>query len=311
MAIIPAYYIKGNLSEKQIEADVASFFGWCTPPEELNPFRLLDINEQITGADKLYDRATAIYMQFKKSNGLKSTHTVKPSTSKRRSPLEDIREFRESHDLEQNPTLFFQLHAKAKTASDLQHNVLLEYERPPASRAIYVAPLLLDKASYHAALHSSTNRFLFDPFYYRIGYEIYQRRWVSYFGAIPFLREHISISPHERVADHNHYYAYSETGVDISWHSPAIVEREPSRLSDFTVKFFQKVITEPDSMLSLRDLAEKIADISYNFGFKKDNKIDHFRYFEEHGRWLRETHGIRQFILLGSSKYIEKLRSEF
>lgn len=300
------------MSENQIEADVASFFGWCTPPEEASPFRLLDINEQITGADKLYDRAAAIYMQFKKSTGLKSTHSVKPSARKNRSPLEGIREFREMHDLEQDPTLFFQLRAKAKTACDLQHNVLLGYERPPWSRAIYVAPLLLNKTAYHAALHSSTERFLLDPFYYRIGYKIYQRGWVSYLGAVPFLREHISIPPHERVADHNHYYAYSETGVDISWHSPAIVGREPSRLSDFTVKLFQEVIDNPESMLTQRELAEKIDGISSDFGFQTDSKTDSpMEYLGEHGRWLRETHGIRQFILLGNSKYIGELRREF
>ncbi|WP_413732944.1 hypothetical protein [Sodalis sp. RH20] len=311
MATSPKYYIKGNLSEKQIEADVASFFGWCTPPEEIFPFRLLDTDEQKTGADKLYDRATAIYMQFKKSSGLKSTHDVRPSTRKGRSPLEGIREFREKHDLEQDPTLFFQLRAQAKTASDLQHNVLLGYECPPWSRAIYVAPLLLDKTSYHAALHESTNRFLLDPFYYRIRHSIHQRHWTSYFGATPFLREHISIPPHERVADHNHYYAYSETGVDISWHSPEIVEREPSRLSDFIVKLFLSAINEPDSMLPQGELAERIAKISSDLGFQADNSNDSpIENLGKYGRWLKDTHGIRQFILLGSSKYIEKLRSK-
>lgn len=313
MAEAPKYYIKGNLSERQIEADVASFFGWCTPPEEASPFRLLDVDEQRTGADKLYDRAAAIYMQFKKSSGLKSTHAVKPSIRKGRSQLEDIREFRAKHDLEQDPTLFFQLRAKAKNAHDLQHNVLLEYERPPWSRAIYVAPLLLDKTAYHSALHSSTDRFLLDPFYYRIRHSIYQRHWVSHFGAIPFLREHISIPPHERVADHNHFYAYSETGVDISWHSPDIIDREPSRLSDFTVSLFRAAATESEAMLPKRALAERISEISSNLGFQDENKVPDdspLEYFGRHGRWLRETHGIRQFILLGNSQRLDELRTE-
>ncbi|MDO9179524.1 MAG: hypothetical protein Q7U16_14580 [Agitococcus sp.] len=313
MTASPKYYIKGNLSEKQIEADVASFLGWCTPPEELSPFRLLDIDEQSTGADKLYDRATAIYMQFKKSTGLKSTKIVKPSTRKGRSPLEDIREFREKHDLEQDPTLFFQLRAKAKTALNLQHNVLLGYERPFWSRAIYVAPLLLNKSDYHSALHNSMDRFLLDPFFYRIRHSVHQRNWTSYFGAIPFLREHISIPPHERVADHNHFYAYSEAGVDISWHSPSIIDREPSRLSDFMMKIFQTAITEPDSMLPVEVLANKIAEISSTCGFQEDSqeKSDSpLEYLGKHGRWLRETHGVRQFILLAHSNYLDELRRE-
>ncbi|MFB2700272.1 hypothetical protein [Aeromonas veronii] len=314
MTVSPKYYIKGNLSEKQIEADVASFFGWCTPPEERSPFRLLDIDEQRTGADKLYDRATAIYMQFKKSNGLKSTKIVKPSTRKGRSRLEDIREFRDRHELDQDPTLFFQLRAKAKTALDLQHNVLLAYERPYWSRAIYVAPLLLNKSDYHAALHNSANRFLLDPFFYRIRHSVYQQHWVSHFGTVPFLREHISIPPHERVADHNHYYAYSEAGVDISWHSPSIIEREPSRLSDFTVKLFRTAITHEDSMLSIEKLASHIEEISSRFGFTNENGSKNnsaIEYLGRHGRWLRETHGIHQFILLGNSKILDDLRREF
>lgn len=313
MAEVPKYYIKGNLSERQIEADVASFFGWCTPPEVDSPFRLLDVDEQRTGADRLYNRATAIYMQFKKSAGLKSTFVVKPSTRRGRSPLEDIREFRASHDLEQDPTLFFQLRAKAKNAHDLQHNILLEYERPPWSRAIYVAPLLLDKTAYHSALHSSADRFLLDPFFYRIHHPVYQRRWTSHFGAIPFLREHVSIPPHERVADHNHFYAYSVTGLDISWHSPAIIDREPSRLSDFTVALFRAAATNTESMLPKRALADQISKISSNLGFRDERSTPDespIEYLGRHGRWLREAHGIRQFILLGNSQRLEELRSE-
>ncbi len=51
-------------------------------------------------------------------------------------------------------------------ANDLQHNVLLSYERAPWSRAIYVAPLLLDKLTYSAVLFSSFDRFYLGPFYY-------------------------------------------------------------------------------------------------------------------------------------------------
>lgn len=310
MSASPKYYIKGNLSEKQIEADVAAFFGWCTPQDE-TAFRLLDINEQKTGADKLYDRATAIYMQFKKSAGLKSTHDVAISTRKRKSPLEGIRKFRNEYQLDQDPTLFFQLHPKAKNASDLQHNVLLGYERQPWSRAIYVAPLLLDKDSYHQALFRSTDRFLLDPFYYRIGHSIQQRYWTSYFGSTPFLREHISIPPHERVLDHNHYYAYSETGTDISWHSPSIVERDASRLSDFFVKLISTAVNEPDSMLSLEVLSAKITEISSNLGFQADKTSNSpLAILGEHGRWLRDKYGIRQFILLSNAEFLEKLRND-
>jgi hypothetical protein len=311
LADTPKYYIKGNLSEKQIEADVAAYMGWCTPPDEGNPFRLLDLNEQLTGADKLLDRGIAIYIQFKKSSGLKSVSLVKSSKRSRRSPLEDIREFRASHELDSDPTLFFQLRAKAKTALDLQHNILFGYERPPWSRAIYVAPLLLDKDAYHHALFESINRFMLYPFYYRFREAIKQRHWVSLFGAIPFLRQHISIAPHERVADHNHFYAYSEAGVDISWHSPDVISRDPSRLSDFTVKLFRDALENPDSMLSLEVLAKQTAEIGAAHGFPEaaftGNEAP-LQFLQRHSRWLRETHGIRQLVLLGNLSYLAELR---
>src|ERR1043166_7563288 len=126
---VPNYYIRSNLSEKQVEADVAAYLGWCTPVGDEPPFRLLDVDETITGADKLFNIGTAIYMQFKKSDGLHPTTTV--STRKNKSQLEEIREFRHQQQLEDNPSLFFQLRAKATTANDFQHNVLLAYERPP------------------------------------------------------------------------------------------------------------------------------------------------------------------------------------
>ncbi|WP_161629478.1 hypothetical protein, partial [Serratia fonticola] len=221
------------------------------------------------------------------------------------SPLESIRQFRNEYQLDQDPTLFFQLHPKAKNASDLQHNVLLSYERQPWSRAIYVAPLLLDKHSYHKAIFLSRDRFL----HYQIGHSIHQRYLISYFGATPFLREHVSIPPHERVLDHKHYYAYSETGTDISWHSPAIVERDASRLSDFFVKLISTAVNEPDAMLSPEVLSGRISEISSVLGFQADKTSDSpIANIGDHGRWLRDTYGIRQFILLSNTEYLEKLR---
>lgn len=308
----PKYYIKGNLSEKQIEADVASFLGWCTPPNEALPFRLLDIDEQATGADKLFDRGSAIFIQFKKSAGLKSTSVVAPSTRQGRSAQEDIREFRAKHGLADDPTLFFQLRQRAETAPDFQHNILLSYERPPYSRGIYVAPLLLDKDQYHAALHSSADRFLLDPFYYRLGHIVYARNWVSRLGAVPFLREHVSIPPHERVATHKHFYAYSEVGTDISWHSPSVVSREPSRLSDFLVSTLRQAVANGDSMLPLEILSKNILETSSALGFSapesalNDSALDLLRL---HGKWLKENHDIRQFLLLGNAQLIDEMRS--
>ena len=66
-----SYKLSSNLSENQIESDVASFLGYVTPFWS-SRFRLMSVDEQATGADKLFDRFVPIYLQFKVSEGLKS-----------------------------------------------------------------------------------------------------------------------------------------------------------------------------------------------------------------------------------------------
>jgi hypothetical protein len=300
MSKLPAYYIQSNLSEKQIEADVATYMGWCTrrkrPPRfacsTSTSLRRVQTNSAMLGL--------RYYMQFKKSDGLRPTQ--KASTRKNKSKLEDVREFRREHGLDDNPSLFFQLRVQAKNAEQLQHNVLLAYERPPLSRAIYVAPLLLDKTQYHSALFVSKERFLDYPFFYRHRQAILHEQWASHFSMIPFLREHISIPPHERVATHEHYFSFSEAGVDVAWHSGDVITREPSRLSDFVSSFFTATIVKEDGLGTIDALAaaaEEIANANAHEGrFDGESSVERLM---NHGKWLREKHGIRQFLLLGHS----------
>ncbi len=307
----PKYYIKGNLSEKQIEADVAAFMGWCTPPESDSPFRLLDVDEQATGADKLFDRGMLLYLQFKKSSGLRPITAVAPTKRKDRSKVEDVRIYRAERKLADDPSLFFQLHARAKTAGDFQHNVLLRYELQPFSRGINVAPLLLDKEAYHRTLFDSSNRFLLDPFYYRHDYPLHTKRWIHQLQAVPFLREHVSISPHEAVDDHNHFYAYSETGTDVSWHSPSLIEVGPTRLSDFLATTFRTALSNPESMGPIETLSENVSQLASTLGFVSDSMARNnlpMTSLQQHGEWLLRAFGIRQFLLLGSSERIAEAR---
>lgn len=321
MIKLPSYCIQSNLSEKQIETDVATYLGWCTPSHASAPFRLYDVDESATGADKRFDGGALIYIQFKKSEGLKPTHkalrasgdsrpTQDVSTRKNKSKLQEIREFRGEHGLEDNPSLFFQLRAQAKNAVDLQHNILLEYECPPHSRAIYVAPLILDKQAYSQSLFDSTTRFVSDPFVSRHFFRLYFGRWASVYGAVPFLREHISIPPHERVATHEHFYSYSQTGVDIAWHSSEVISREPRRLSDFVSRFLSDAINNSEGLTTIGALANTVQETANRYGydgtFDGENDLERLM---NHGRWLRKTHGIRQFLLLGNKMELEELRS--
>lgn len=216
---MPAYHIDSSLTEKQIEADVASYLGWCS--KDL-PFRLLDVNEQETGADKLSDITVPIYIQFKKSHGLKPLHLVGIKSRKNESPLQSIRRFRSRHGLADNPSLYFQLRAKADGATDFQHNILYAHHRPQKSYAVYVAPLILDLKKYYNELCEGP-RYLDDPWAWREGRLLTSWGpgvWLSRYGLQPFLRRHISIAPHQKVTTHNHYYAFSESGDEVSWHSP-------------------------------------------------------------------------------------------
>jgi len=293
------YKIKSNLSEVQIESDVSSFFGWIS---KATPFRLLDVNEQLTGADKkFYDSGFAFFMQFKVSEGLKPIDEVPSSTKSNRSKLEDVREFRKARGLEDNPSLYFELRRKAKTASDLQHNVLLNYANKPCSQAFYVAPLHLDKTKYYTCLFDSVNRYQNLPFKSQ-KYKMYRDNWVSHIGFVPFLKEHISIVPHERVTTHKHYYSFSQTGCEISWHSPEYINDGPMRLSDMLSREIQACL-DYEKFKDIKDLSNMLIDEMHDSGSYIEDPIERI---QEWGKKLYSENRIKPILLLGNSELIKK-----
>ncbi|WP_016687055.1 hypothetical protein [Neisseria sicca] len=302
------YEIKSNLSEKQIEADVAAYFGWCS---QGMPFRLLDTDELETGADKEYHPkyGGVIYMQFKKSGGLEPISKVPLSGRKNMSKKEEIRKFRDENKLDDDPTLYFKLRDKAKTAIDFQHNILKKHHSPPNSYAIYVAPLILDKGVYYQSLFDSCyeyGRYLLDPFYWQL-------------KCIPFLRNHVSIVPHVDVFDSNHYYAYSQAGTDISWHSPSILEHEPRRLSDFIYNLFEDKKREEGYII--QQIVNNIIEIAKNYQVELPFRDFPFRDFplrdfpfneyegepilliKKYGEWLKFNYNIKQFLIVRNQNY--------
>ncbi|MDT2815256.1 hypothetical protein [Vagococcus carniphilus] len=312
------YKIKSNLSEKQIEADVANYFGWIS---ENSPFRLLDIDEQLTGADKIYfDSGFLFFIQFKKSEGLKPICDIPASARKNRSKLEDIREFRDVKGLDDDPTLYFKLRKMAKNATDFQHNILLKYANQPSSQAFYVAPLHLDKDEYYKCLFDSTafslssvhTRFLKSPFTKQNIY-YYGDKWISLVKNIPYLKEHVSIVPHEPVTDYRHFYSYSSTGCDIGWHSPELLNESPSRLSDLLSYEINKCINE-NRFINLSELNNSIylpEDVKLNlenFGLKENEfPIDSI---QMKGKLINEKHKIRMFTLLTNRKLLSSYKEQ-
>lgn len=304
----PKYFIRPTLSEKQIESDVSTFMGWSSPGL---PFRLKDVSEPLTGSDKLFDQGCMIYMQFKKSMGLHPIRDIAASKSKKRSPLEGIREYRGQLELDDDPTLFFRLHRKAPTAEDFQHNILLTYERPEWSRAIYVAPLTTDKDKYERLLFDSTSRYLEFPFHYEIRKSIYHGRWRSIIGATPYLRAHVCITPHERVATHEHYFAYSQNGTDISWHSPSFISKGPSRLSDYYSGVIERALFSEEASRPLEYLAEGTFEIARQLGFEPDGGTQSpLGKLRSHARWLNDRYAIKSFVFLSNSKGLQEWRNE-
>jgi len=306
-----AYLIKGDLTERQIEADVALYLGWCA---EGMPFRLLDVNEQLTGADKLSDVSVPIYIQFKKSTGLRSFPSEPIKRRANESTLQAIRRFRARHELPDDPTLFFELRKRAEGALDLQHNILLEHNRPPASHAIYVAPLYLDRRIYFGDLCDGP-RFRTNPWDWREsqiwhGWSI--GAWLSRFDRQPFLKGHISIAPHQRVEEHRHHYAYSVAGDSVSWHSPEVVERGVSRLSDFMSLRVRQLLTpgfdlpSPEQCLGVAIDIFRAADRSVEGVFGDGGPVEKLH---RYGRWLWKEHEIRQILLLGERKVLEDVRT--
>lgn len=294
------YEIKANLSEKQIESDVSGFFGWMSKG---SPYRLLDIDEQLTGADKkFYDSGFAFFMQFKVSKGLEPASKITPSTRRNRSPLESVREFRQKHGLEDDPTLYFGLRAMAKNATDFQHNILMEYANQKFSQAFYVAPLHLDKDEYYNCLFDSANRFRAHPYDYK-RYKLYRRDWMSHVGNVPFLKEHVSIVPHERVSTHKHHYSYSGTGCGIGWHSPEVISERPNRLSDVLKKEINSCIVE-NRLLNLYELSEKLVK-----DFDQEARQQHDEPLERIQDWARKIysqHRVRMFLFLGNREITER-----
>lgn len=309
--MVASYVIAGDLTESQVEADVAQYLGWCS---HSLPFRLHDVNEQLTGADKMCDVTVPIYIQFKKSTGLHSADRLPAKRRANDSPLQAIRRFRSDHGLPDDPTLFFELRRRAEGAADFQHNILLAHHRPPASYAIYVAPLHLDRRLYSEELCAGP-RFRDDPWDWRFselttGWGV--AAWLSRYDRQPFLRNHVSIVPHQQVSDHRHHYAYSIAGDSISWHSPEILERGTSRLSDFMSLRTRQLLSPDYPLPSPEDGLEAVrrymgsVDETLTGFLDGDEPLDQLH---RYGRWLWNEHGIRQMLLLGRREELDNIRA--
>lgn len=286
---------KCDFKEKIIEIDIAKFLGaFVTPQGDFWP--LYSEDEQLTGADLISEDTNAIpiYIQAKVSQGLKTISNYPASNRANRSKLEDIREFRDSLSLDINDDYFFyfQLRKLAPTATDFQHNILMNYANTGFSHAFYVAPLSIERNEYERLFLDRHNLPDF-PFYFH-HYQLRDRKWTSYFGFIPYLRNHISIIPHVRVDTHEHFYAYSKDGIDVTWHSPEYIDSKPSRLSDRLVNILERFYynKEKDTIKSISDKLKEMP-IMKNIDLKESKPIN---IISKHGQLLEQEFGIKQIL---------------
>ena len=308
--MLKGFKIKSELSEKQIEADVSAYLGWITPIGRSSPFRLIDIDEEVTGADKRIDLVIPMYLQFKVSEGLKPLNSKFNLSLLPFTPLQKIRRFRKRLQLKDNPTLYFKLRIKARTATEFQHNILLRLNGIENVSAFYVAPLELEKTKYENRLYSSMKRFSYRPFEDRI-ISIHQNNWLSQLGFVPFLRGHISIFPHEKVNTSKHHYSFDQTGCEIGWHSPDYYKQN-LQLSSTIKNIFDNATSNKYYWQNPKEYLEVIQS-KFDFFSTDKNSNNDFKQLEEiqrFGQELYQRYEIRQFLITTTYEQIEQLRKE-
>lgn len=300
-----SFKIDSELNENQIESDVASYLGYVTPLWSRR-FRLISVDEQITGADKLFRRFIPIYIQFKVSQGLNPKANILQRF--RNYPLAKIIEYRKLNELGGNPILYFQLRRMANRATDFQHNILFRLNNQPNQFALYVAPLTLELDEYEKLMNQDWyRRFLpLEPFNSR-DTDIFDSDFSRSFdlGTNPFLRHHISIPPHKLTNTHKHHYSFSKSGGNVAWHGGETLEND-FRLSNQISKILNYANERKDLGINQRDYLNFINEFQNdNSEFYNDksnlNENPIFRILE-FTRKLKSEHQIHTMFL----SYYEK-----
>lgn len=296
-----SFKIDSELSEDQIESDVASYLGYVTPFWSKR-FRLISVDEQKTGADKLFKRFIPLYLQFKVSHGLDPEGSILNRYMNK--PLAKIISYRRTNGLTGDPILYFELRKLAQTATDFQHNVLRKTHKPPYTYAFYIAPLTLRLKEYEKLMNRDWHHrfYRYDPF------DIHENDLHDsatgksmMLGNNPFLRHHISIPPHIDVNTHKHHYSYSINGSDIAWHGGDVLSGD-YRFSNQLNLVFSQAYKNKDSGFYLRDFIRSIDELRLE-GFpglhdENNNSEERLRnHVFEFSRYLKFNYNISLYFL--------------
>ncbi|SDC24038.1 hypothetical protein [Pedobacter soli] len=301
-----SFKIPSQLSEDQIESDVASYLGYITPFWSKR-FRLISVNEASSGADKLFNRFVPIYLQFKVSQGLDPKASILGQILNK--PLAKIISYRKSNGLAGDPILYFQLRRQAKTATELQHNLLARMHKPPHQYGLYIAPLTLDLAEYEKLMNQEPRWWhrMWRPFDNQdaeIADSIQAKK--IFLGSNPFLRHHISIPAHTDVDTHNHHYSFSKNGSELAWHGGEVL-RSDFRLSTMLSSIYEHFETNRENGIRLLPFINYTQNLALE-GSPAFDQEDQLReraqidYIQNFTRFLKYEHGISLMFLVDTNR---------
>jgi hypothetical protein len=223
----------GNLIEPDFTEELVGFMiqhhlSICSfPGKPLFMLPLSAARENELGADVEIKAIKPLYLQFKKSNGYPDYSSSKI--------LKDRKLLGQSN----SPTvLFFGLRKLGAKQEVLQHNLLLnlrnKLRRGSIGDAMYVAPLFWDKKRYSWEIYNTAYwnwHYHSGPIQYsynslKIKYDATKKHARVNFASLPIFDGHICIPPHAAVKndDPNHKYSYLQSGQEVCFHSPSIVE---------------------------------------------------------------------------------------
>jgi hypothetical protein len=303
-----SYRLECDYRESQIEKQVSRYLGVISTIMG-ERFHLIDADESRTGADAMLDwKAITFYFQFKRPTGLASVTTVSlPLSPPGKSKTQAIRRFRYHHGLTEHPhSLCFQLRKQAKTATELQHNLLWkQHHTGPGIYATYVCSLQLKLQEYLDATSGGIN--LCPPSSLVCWREVSivdqstLLEMLAYImDDVPAFRAHIAFPPHASVRTHQHHYSFSPQATDIAFHSePQIIHREEHRLSGFLARSLIRAAQSYQTLPTLRRLASileirpSLRSVVADESTPPDNAITRLR---SYGQQLYREHGIRQYV---------------
>ncbi len=263
------------------------------------PFALIPMSkkhERIYGADARIEALCPLYIQFKRSFAYPKYSTAGFIKDRKRLNTN-------CHPI----ALYFDLRVKRPSHKDFQHNVLFdlktELDKTGKGKAFYTAPLFLNRTAYLLAVHMSSilnwrpwHWTWKDPFI-NDHRDIITQTGTIRFQNIPILREHIVIPPHIKVNTHKHRYSYLESGREICFHDPTILEDE-SNLGQVIYDFIRsrdgKPTTEMYNLEESLDLLSMLSSL-IGTGFPDGPIIERWLNF---GDALSREYEIYQFLLL-------------